>query len=454
MRPMVYLHFQRRHGRQCSQGHTVDSLSTEADERKRGTKRCDCPIFASGTLNGVFRKLGTRRTDWNEARAAMEPYSAAGSWAPPGAPPAILAAPPEAPAHLSGTSRPPLPLAEAIEKFLRQHETEQSAERTRKKYRLHLEGREDGRESQNAPLLAFAHDKGIRFLQEFDGQSDLVRELVQSWRVRKTATRTNRLGTLKTFFEFFVETGDLEKNPARIKSRRNRANRTGEEEGQDDEPRRPFTDQEIERMFAGCRTYGKTKREWPKKKDGRQVVAISEYRDYNRKWGGEDVAAFIQISYSTGLRIYDVATFHISRLQADSTIRLRAQKNHSWVSVAVPESTCRMIQERARHFGPYIFGDPSGRKPDQITDTWRTRLERLWKECGPWEHKPVHHRFRHTFVRMLLEALTPASVVARLIGDTEETVIKHYANWVPELQQAATLATRKAMLNRPRFFLA
>jgi hypothetical protein len=53
---------------------------------------------------------------------------------------------------------------------------------------------------------------------------------------------------------------------------------------------------------------------------------------------------------------------------------------------------------------------------------------------------------------MLLEAHTPVSVVARLIGDTEETVMKHYANWVPELQQAATLATQKAMLNKPRFF--
>jgi site-specific recombinase XerD len=148
-----------------------------------------------------------------------------------------MPAPTEAPPTLRKPSRPLLPIADAIEKFLRQHQIERSAERTQKKYRLHLNGREDGRENKNCPLLKFANDKGLRFIQEFDGASDLVRELIQSWEVRTSGTRTNRLETLKTFFEFFVETGDLEKNPARIKSRRNRANRTGEEEGQDDEPR-------------------------------------------------------------------------------------------------------------------------------------------------------------------------------------------------------------------------
>jgi integrase len=448
---MVHLNLQRRHGRKCPAGHPVDSLTTEADERKRGAKRCDCPIFASGTLNGLFRKLGTRHTVWDNARAGIEPYLLAGSWTPD-APAMIVPPAPEATHFLSETSKPLLPIADAIEKFLRQHEFERSAERTLKKYRLHLKGREGGQESKNCSLLKFANDKGLRFIQEFGGGSDLVRELIQSWCLLKLGTRTNRLGTLKTFFEFFVEIGYLEINPARIKSRRNRANRTGEEDGREDEPRRAFSDQEIERMFHGCRTYGRTKREWPKKKDGRQVVGISEYRDYNRKWSGDDVAAFVEISLFTGLRIYDVATFHVSRLQPDDTVRLRAQKNHSWVSVAVPESTSRMIQDRGRRFGPYIFGDPSGRKPDNITQTWRRRLEQLWEECGPWEHNPVHHRFRHTFVRMLLEAHTPVSVVARLVGDTEETVMKHYAHWVPELQQAATLATRKAMLNRPRFY--
>jgi hypothetical protein len=77
MRAMVYLHLQRRHGRKCTAGHPVDSLTTEADERKRGTKRCACPIFASGTLNGVFNKLGTRRTDWNDVREAIEPVTPA-----------------------------------------------------------------------------------------------------------------------------------------------------------------------------------------------------------------------------------------------------------------------------------------------------------------------------------------------------------------------------------------
>ena len=63
----------------------------------------------------------------------------------------------------------------------------------------------------------------------------------------------------------------------------------------------------------------------------------------------------------------------------------------------------------------------------------------------------MHHRFRHTFVRILLQNRIAPSIVARLIGDTEETVIQHSANWVPELQEVTTALTKEAFENRPRY---
>jgi hypothetical protein len=105
----------------------------------------------------------------------------------------------------------------------------------------------------------------------------------------------------------------------------------------------------------------------------------------------ETVHATVELVQSWEVRKAATRTNRLGTLKTlpDDIVRLRAQKNHSWVSVAVPESTARMIQERARGFGPYIFGNPSGRKPDNITGMWRDRLEQLWEESGPWEHKRV-----------------------------------------------------------------
>jgi integrase len=86
-----------------------------------------------------------------------------------------------------------------------------------------------------------------------------------------------------------------------------------------------------------------------------------------------------------------------------------------------------------------------------LTDLWRRKLIRLWKLCGPWKEHPVHHRFRHTFVRIMLQ-LPDVTVreVAELIGDTEESVRRHYAAWVPERQARVTKILKEAFAGKPK----
>jgi hypothetical protein len=40
----------RRHRRDCKAGHAEEAPTSEYDERKKGWKRCECPLFVSGTL--------------------------------------------------------------------------------------------------------------------------------------------------------------------------------------------------------------------------------------------------------------------------------------------------------------------------------------------------------------------------------------------------------------------
>jgi integrase len=422
---IINLIFNRRHGRRCTRGRTVDSFTTEPEERKRDFKQCHCPIFVSGTLGGRFNRISTKRTTWDEARTIAQPYIDAGSW--------DLTPPPE-PSPIPPT--PPAPsgkllISDAIKECLDIQKANQAAENTLKKYREVLLGK-DG-------LAEFSEHNGLRYVEEWTPR--LVRIMSNGWDVQ-LGTRRTKLSIIKPFFEQLVEDGIIDANPARIRLRLNRALRAalgGNVE------RLAFSDAELARMIEGCRKYGLELRQWPKKKDGRQVVAISEYREYARKYNGQDLADFIELSYSTGLRFMDIATFHASRMDEHGRIKWRALKNNRWVHLRVNAKLQKLIRDRARIHGPYIFGDPTGRKPHDVYCCWRNRLEDLWEQTGPWEQKPVHHRFRHTFVRLLFQnPRTTITTVARLLGDTEETVRRHYSNWIPEIQDATDAALEDA----------
>src|ERR1700733_1856978 len=67
--PGVALNLYRRDRRDCKGGHSEDHLSSEFDERKKGWKRCECPIIVSGTLRRKFKRKTTGQWEWDAARA-------------------------------------------------------------------------------------------------------------------------------------------------------------------------------------------------------------------------------------------------------------------------------------------------------------------------------------------------------------------------------------------------
>ena len=85
-----------------------------------------------------------------------------------------------------------------------------------------------------------------------------------------------------------------------------------------------------------------------------------------------------------------------------------------------------------------------------ISERWRENLAKVFKLAGPFGERPHPHRFRHTFVRMLLEKGVPVADVAELIGDTEDIVRRHYAKWVPERQQRLSKILRDALDDKPK----
>src|ERR1017187_5030375 len=73
----------------------------------------------------------------------------------------------------------------------------------------------------------------------------------------------------------------------------------------------------------------------------------------------------------------------------------------------------------------------------------KDKIESHTNKSGKLTHfaeHPTPHKFRHTFAATLLQGGAPIRLVAQYLGDTEETVRKHYSKFCREEQeQAATL---------------
>lgn len=76
------LNLYREHTGTCSQKRRVRLHTRKAEESPRfGWRKCDCPIYASGTLGDGFKRRKTGSTTWPEAEAVVKEWEQAGAWA-------------------------------------------------------------------------------------------------------------------------------------------------------------------------------------------------------------------------------------------------------------------------------------------------------------------------------------------------------------------------------------
>jgi hypothetical protein len=259
----VTINLYRRHRQECEAGHPEDSRSGEFEERRKGWKRCACPIYASGMLAGKFKRKSTGFTDWEQAKELISSWKTCGGKLPV----------PSPAAEQIPASTPRITIERAVDAFLAVH-AESSAPTTHRMNR-HMMNR----------FKSFSEFKGYILLDQLAPID--VREFRATWQVApNTATKNTTI--LKSFFEFATSNGWLGRNPARaLKGIRNRS---GEKHAKE---RIPFIDEELARMFQACGTkYGETEDE------------------FRYRWNGQDLADFISVSVYTGLRISDVCTFH------------------------------------------------------------------------------------------------------------------------------------------------
>src|ERR1700761_7967673 len=119
----------RRHRPDCEGGHPFDSRSGEFEERKKSWRRCTCYIFASGTLEGQYKRKYTGTSDWTQAKVVADKWAESGSWSGE-APPKPAVVPEPEPAAM-----PRITIADAVKVFLTHREGAKIAGATLRKYR-------------------------------------------------------------------------------------------------------------------------------------------------------------------------------------------------------------------------------------------------------------------------------------------------------------------------------
>ncbi len=399
------MHLYRRHRRDCKAGHPEESTSGEFEERKKAWKRCDCPIFATASINKRRRRQSTNQWEWEAAKVVANEWEKSGTWT-------AAPAQPQQPV-IAEPSNPRVQIADAVKVFLATREGAKIAGSTLRKYRTFAK-----------QLTGYADQRGYLMIDQFT-PADI--DMFYAGMKLGLRAKAKRLGTLRSFFRFAVNREWIGKTPV----------------SQDLKPpvgsskvvnKMPFSDDELERIIKAC---------------DRMPTVQWQNSIASGVWTCEDLKDFIWSMIYTGLRISDVALFDMKRLRGRE-IFLRAKKNGGDVYTVIPEWLKNRLEDRAKRKGrrPFITGTSD--RLETVTDMWRRQINRVFELAGEFEEKPTPHRFRHTFARILLEKGVPVSDVADLLGDDEKTVREHYARWIPERQARLSRIVDAAFEERPR----
>ncbi len=407
--PFVALNLYREHNGECSQKRPRRLHSRKAQEVPRyGWKRCECFIYASGTLADGFKRKNTGQYEWAAAERVAAEWERLGSWS-------LRATPSIATSEQQAQSR--ISVDDATKAFLLKCESRRIADPTLRKYKTLVK-----------QLLIFCETRGKLRLTQLN--VDDMDEFYACWKDQPRA-RGRKLERLRAFVKFCLKRKWLTEDVVEDIQAPIGASTAAD--------RSPFTDEELERIFRACDKLGEVR--W---KSG-----LGE-----GSWSGEDTRDFISLLVHTGLRISDTATFDLNtRLREGNQIFLRMHKTGEPLLTWIPDWLMARLKIRRQIHGNLIFKVGRSDRLETVTDGWRKKINRVFaiaQADGKFDQKPVPHRFRHTFCRILLERAVPVADVAELVGDTEEVVYKYYAKWVRERQERLTELLKLAFTDRPR----
>jgi integrase/recombinase XerD len=356
----------------------------------RKYRRCNCPLWADGFLNGVELRKALDLRDWTKAQGIVREWESNSKAGETVRVEAKRAVPRELLSGIGNQEATPPTVKDACEKFIADAEARGLREPTIYKFRLLFRR-----------LQEFAELNGLRYLSQFD--IDQLRQFRATWPNRNFAAQ-KKLEALRTFFRFGHDSGWISCNvaaklkPPKIVER----------------PTMPLSRGEVARILAACDNY-------PDKLNTVRLRAL-----------------ILLLRYS-GLRIRDAVTLPRERIN-NSRLFLYTAKTGTAVYCPLPPFVTSVL-EAIPKTGNYFFWTGES-KPKSAVGNWQRSLKRLFELAGvPTAHA---HRFRDTFSVELLQAGVPIERVSVLLGHRSVQITeRHYNAWTRARQEQAEADVRR-----------
>ena len=335
--------------------------------RSRRYKGCSCPLWVQGVLRGETMRKSLDLTNWEAAQKLVREWEV-------------------------NSPEERLTVEQAANKFTADNEARKLTDRMQRKYKTVVGELKE--EFGSLPIRSITVDD--------------LRQIREGWKLAPVTTQ-KRLEMLRSFFRFCVDSGWMEKNPARlIKLPVARF-----------APTLPFTDEEMKKILWAADTLREIH---PKMREGIE----------------KQVKALILLMRYSGIRISDAVNMKRERI-TDGKLFLYQQKTNQPVYVPLPKIVLDASKDCDKG-QPYYFYSGAGSLKTCITD-WQDKLKKVFTIAGV--HKGHAHRFRDSFAVSLLLEGVPLETVAILLGHTSiKTTEKHYAPWVKSRQDALEAAVK------------
>jgi len=242
-------------------------------------------------------------------------------------------------------------------------------------------------------MIAFATDRGVRYLEELDLK--LLRDFRPTWRNRNLSAK-KKLEQLRGFFRFWVRCGALTANPALeldapiVKQ----------------PPTLPFERNEMARILYAC-----------------DHLYTDNYKRVGQS-NAKRIKALVLLMRYSGLRIGGAVTLPVARM-VDGKVFLRTAKTGTHITCPLPPIALYALAECPRTNPLYFFWTGQCSRGTVARD-WHSKLAKPFHSAGVPNGRP--HRFRDTFAVEQLLAGTPIDQVSALLGHSSSKVTeRHYA---------------------------
>jgi site-specific recombinase XerD len=363
----------RRHKKSC--GHR---------EEGRKYRGCRCPIWVDGTLGREDIRKALGELNWERASKWLLEQEAAGE---------VQAEKPEE-----------ITIEQARQDFIADAEARKLKKSTIDRYRIIFR-----------QLEAFAKKEGLGLLKELD--TPVLSRFRATWKGSSGLADLKKLERVRSFFNFALVNGHIEKNPATaLRNPRVRQS-----------PTLPFSSDELIAILAAG------------------AKKITEART-DRSAHARRLRALVLLLRYSGLRISDAVGCSADRIQ-NGKLFLYTQKTGQHVYCPLPEFVVDELGRLPRVSERYWFWSGNG-TVETARKKWSEALADLFEAAQvPGAHA---HRFRDTFAVELLKAGTPIERVSILLGHASVRITeKHYNPWNRARQEQAEADVTRAWASDP-----